>query len=237
MRITKAPWNDPRVVQAMKLLCDRQALIDGVLPGYAQVGNDLLGRYSQYFAEDLKPEYDVEKAKSLLKAAGQENLSVTLPTSTATPGFIEAATLFAQQASEAGVTINVEQTSPATYYTLSGGYLSRPFGQTNISTLASLSSVCSAMFLPGAAYEETGWSEQPGGGNQALISRAIGELDTKKAGELWREAQTEWFEKSGYLWWSYPDYIDAANKNVEGLSAGVFLPLNKFRFLDAYLTS
>jgi peptide/nickel transport system substrate-binding protein len=237
MRLTKPPWNDQRVVEAMKLLCDRQSLIDGVLPGYADVGNDLIGRYSQYFAEDLKPELDVERAKALLKAAGQENLTVTLPTSNATPGFVEAATLYAQQAAQAGVTINVEPVSAATYYTTSGGYLSRPFGQTNFSTLGSLTAVCAAAFLPGCAYEETGWSAQPGGGNQKLIGEAMGELDPRKAAELWRELQLEWVKKDGHVWWSYPNYIDAANKNVSGLSSNAFLPLNNFRFLDAFLNT
>jgi peptide/nickel transport system substrate-binding protein len=237
MKITKPPFNDQRVVEAMKLLCDRQALIDGSLPGYAQVANDVAGRYTQYFAEDLKAEYDVEKAKSLLKAAGQENLTVTLPTSSATPGFIEAATLYAQQAQAAGVTVNVDQTSAATYYTEAGGYLTRPFGETNISTLASMTAVTAAFFLPGAAYEETGWSEQPGGGNQALISQAIGESDPGKAAELWHEVQSEWFKQDGRIIWSWPDYVDGANANVAGLSAGAFLPLNDFRFLDAWITS
>jgi peptide/nickel transport system substrate-binding protein len=237
MRLNKPPFNDPRVVEAMKLLCDRQALIDGVLPGYADVGNDLMGRYTNYFAEDLKSEYDVEKAKSLLKAAGQENFTVTLPTSAATPGFVEAATLYAQQAAKAGVTINVEQTSAATYYTPAGGYLSRPFGQTNYSTMGSLTALCAQTYLPGAAFEETGWSELPGGGNLKLIEAAMAELDSNKAGELWHQVQTEWFKKGGQIWWSYPNYVDAANKNVAGLSAGVFLPLNNFRLQDAWLTS
>jgi peptide/nickel transport system substrate-binding protein len=237
MRITKPPFDDQRVVEAMKLLCDRQALIDGVFPGYADVGNDILGRYSDYFDESLKAEYDVEKAKSLLKAAGQENLSLTLMTSAAAPGFNEAATLYAQQAAKAGVNINVEVTSASTYYTPAGGYLTRPFSETNYSTLSSMTALCAQSFVTGAAVDETGWAEQPGGGNQKLIGEAMAALDPTKARELWREVQTEWFNKDGHLWWSYPAYIDAANKNVAGLSSGVFLPLNNFRFRDAWLAS
>jgi peptide/nickel transport system substrate-binding protein len=237
MRLTKPPFTDPRVVEAMKLLTDRQALIDGVLPGYAQVGNDLQGRFAPYYASDLKAEYDVEKAKSLLKAAGQENMAVTLQTSTASPGFVESATLYAQQAAAAGVKINVETVSPATYFTPAGGFLSRAFGQVNASSWPSMTSVAAGYFLPGAAYEETGWTEQPGGGNQKLLSAAIAETDKNKAQELWHEFQTEVFEKDGHIVWSYFDFIDAASKNVQGLSAGIANPLNNFRLLDGWVTS
>jgi peptide/nickel transport system substrate-binding protein len=237
MRVDKGPFTDVRVRQAMKLLTDRQALIDGVFPGYAQVGNDLEGRFTQYFASDLKAEYDVEKAKSLLKAAGQENLTVTLPTANAAPGFVESATLFAQQAAKAGVTVNVEQTSAETYYTTSGGFLSRPFGQSNGNSWPSMTVTAATLFVEGAAFEESGWSQQPGGGNQALIKKAMGELDPSKAQDLWHEVQTEWFEKDGHIVWCNLDFIDAAGKSVSGLSSGIANPLNNFRLLDGWKAS
>jgi peptide/nickel transport system substrate-binding protein len=237
MRIDEGPFTDIRVRQAMKLMCDRQALIDGVFPGYAQPGNDLEGRFTQYFASDLKPEYDVEKAKALLKEAGQENLTVTLSTSNAAPGFVESATLFAQQAQQAGVTINVEQTSAANYFTEAGGYLTQPFRQSYSNTWTSMSVVASTLAVKGAPYPETGWPNQKGGGNQPLIRAAMGELDPHKAQELWHEVQTEWFEKDGLLTWCFVDNIDAAGKNIAGLTSGIANPLNNFRLLDGWVTS
>jgi peptide/nickel transport system substrate-binding protein len=237
MRVDEGPFTDVRVRQAMKLLTDRQALIDGVFPGYASVGNNIQGRFGQYFASDLKAEYDVEKAKSLLKAAGQENLSVTLPASNAAPGFVESATLLAQQAEAAGVKINVEQVSAATYFTEAGGYLTQPFREAYSNTWASMSVVAALIYLKGAPYPETGWPNQPGGGNQALIKDALAELDPTKAQEKWHEAQSEWFEKDGMLTWCFLDNIDAANKNVAGLSSGIANPLNNFRLLDAWKTA
>jgi peptide/nickel transport system substrate-binding protein len=234
MRVDKGPFTDNRVRQAMKLICDRQALIDGVFPGYAQVGNDLEGRFTQYFASDLKAEYDVEKAKSLLKAAGQENLTVTLPTSNAAPGFVESATLYAQQAAAAGVTINVEQVSAETYYTTAGGFLSRPFGQSNSNTWPSMTVVAATLYVEGAAYEESGWSQQSGGGGQALIKRAMGELDPHQAQALWHEIQTQWFEEDGHIVWCNLDWIDAVATQVAGLSSGIANPLNNFRLLDGW---
>ena len=50
--------------------------------------------------------------KSLLKAAGREGLTITLWSSAAAPGMLNSATVFAQQAKAAGVTVNVNNGDP-----------------------------------------------------------------------------------------------------------------------------
>ncbi len=99
MRVDRPPFNDVNVRQAMRLIVDRQALINVALGGFGTVGNDLFGYNLPYYAKSLKPrEQDIDQAKSLLKKAGKSNLAVTLQTSDIVPGFTQAATLFAQQA-------------------------------------------------------------------------------------------------------------------------------------------
>ena len=130
MRVDEGPFADNRVRQAMKLIADRPALIDGALAGYGTVANDLLGVDTQFYASDLPQRtQDIEQAKSLLKQAGQENFTFNLPTSDALPGFNPSATLFAQQAAQAGVKVNVQIVSASTYYTPSTGFLKRPIGR------------------------------------------------------------------------------------------------------------
>ena len=73
-------------------------------------------------------EQDLEQAKSLLAQAGQENLEVTLQTSDIVPGFVEAATLFAQQAKGAGVTVNVKKEAANAYFDTSLLYTKLDFG-------------------------------------------------------------------------------------------------------------
>jgi peptide/nickel transport system substrate-binding protein len=239
MRLDKPPFNDQRVVEAMKVLCNRQELIDGVFPGFAQVGNDLLGKYAPYFGEDIKPpEYDPEKARSLLKAAGQENLSLTLATSPVAPGFVESATLYAQQAEAAGVKVNVEQTSASTYFTETGGFLSRSFGESNGFSAQSLMVIAASYFLAGAPYEETGWSRIPvGRKQQSLIHQAIGELEEGKANDLWRQIQNEWYEQDGHIVWSYLNFVDGSSNKIQGLSAGIADPLNTWQLPSAWIGS
>jgi peptide/nickel transport system substrate-binding protein len=235
MRVDQGPFADVRIRQAMKLLIDRQALIDGTWFGYAQVGNDNLGIYTEYFADDLKATYDPDKAKALLKAAGQENLQLTLPTADAAPGFVQSATLFSQQAKKAGVQIDVQQTSPATYFTDSGGYLTRPFAQDISSTYESLTVAAATYWLKGAAYDETGWATQSDGGNQALLSQAIAELDPAKAAQLWHDIQLDQFNNGGELLWCYTSWLDGVSPKVHGLTAGKAGPMNNWRLLDGWI--
>src|SRR5207244_11536309 len=102
------PFNDVRVRQAFRLMADRPALIEGAQFGYGQNVNDLAGKGLKWYASDLPQRHqDIDKAKFLLKQAGAETVNVTLYSSTAIAGMLESATIFAQQAKKAGVTVNV----------------------------------------------------------------------------------------------------------------------------------
>ncbi len=105
MAVDRPPFDDPLVRQAFRLIADRQALVDTALQGYGSLGNDLVGLDLPFFADLPVREQDLEQAKSLLAQAGKENLEVTLQTSDIVPGFVEAATLFAEMAKGAGVTV------------------------------------------------------------------------------------------------------------------------------------
>ncbi|MEN8195690.1 MAG: ABC transporter substrate-binding protein [Pseudomonadota bacterium] len=72
LRADRAPGDDPRLMQALRLATDRQAIFDLVLQGYGALGKDTpIGpMYSQYYAKDLQiPERDVQAAKQLLAEA------------------------------------------------------------------------------------------------------------------------------------------------------------------------
>ena len=97
MAIDMPPFNDVRVRQAMRLIVDRQAMIEQMLSGYGTVANDL---YSPFDAGYDKPlpqrEQDIEQAKSLLKAAGQDGPDASTCTPpTAPPAWSSSATVFA----------------------------------------------------------------------------------------------------------------------------------------------
>src|SRR6202008_1787442 len=81
MRVDKAPFNDPRVRQAFRLLVDRRQMIEQVLLGEGRIANDMYSPYDPAYYSSLPQRHqDLEQAKSLLKAAGREGLSVELVT-------------------------------------------------------------------------------------------------------------------------------------------------------------
>lgn len=128
MQENLAPFQDNRVRMAMKLIVDRHQMVSVALDGYGQIGNDFFGLYDPSYDYGIpQREQDIGQAKALLKAAGQSDLSVTLDTSPVANGLVEAATVFAQQAKSAGVTVNLNNLSTSSYF--GPTYLHRPFSQ------------------------------------------------------------------------------------------------------------
>src|SRR5207248_9353424 len=129
MSVDCKPVNGVLGRQAFRCMAARPGLIKGAQFGYGEIVNDLAGKGLKWYAHDLPQRHqDIDKAKSLLKQAGAQNLTVTLYSSPAIAGMLESATIFAQQAKKAGVTVNVNNGPPDTYFTST--YLKWAFGQT-----------------------------------------------------------------------------------------------------------
>jgi peptide/nickel transport system substrate-binding protein len=113
-----APFNDPRVRKALKLLINREQIVKNVYLGHAQAGLDVVIPPSDplYPHGMQPPPYDPDQAKFLLKQAGQENLSFDLWTSQVFPGFTEVPVFYKETAAAGGVTVNIQTASPQTYY-------------------------------------------------------------------------------------------------------------------------
>jgi peptide/nickel transport system substrate-binding protein len=239
MRVDSGPFADVRVRQAMKLIADRPALINGALAGFGGVANDLVGVKTQHYASDLpQRKQDIEQAKSLLKAAGQSDFRFVLPTANALPGFNPSATLFAQQAAKAGVKVQVKIVSPSIYYTPAGGFLKRPFSLDLGAPFQSLTEVYRTFYATGAPFNETFWGKQQGGEAKLKVIRdAMAAVDPAKAKDLWHEAQRQQYEEGGTIAWTNSDDIIALTPNVRGVKVTPAGYVNLFNFNDAFLAS
>lgn len=80
MNTKKAPFNDVRVRQAFALALNRPQIAQGLWGRFAEVGNDspLWPGYTYTDKSVPQRKQDLAKARSLLQAAGAENLSVEL---------------------------------------------------------------------------------------------------------------------------------------------------------------
>ncbi len=238
MRVDRGPLADKRVRQAMKLIADRQGLIDGAWAGFGTVGNDLLGYGEQYFASDLRRTQDIEQARSLLKAAGAAGSTFTLQTSAIASGVTEAATLFAQQASAAGIKVKVQQISPASYYTPAGGFMSGSFRSSYYSPNGSLTTYYVVAMSQQSAVNETYWGHQPGGkAAWKLIDEAVAATDAGRARDLWHQVQQQQFDEGGFLVWGNNYSLNLVSKKVKGLRESPIGYLNDSRLLNGWIAA
>jgi peptide/nickel transport system substrate-binding protein len=232
MAVDKAPFTDNRVRQAFRYIPDRQALINGAISGFGTVANDLFGKGYPYFASDLpvRP-HDPERAKSMLKAAGAEGLKITLHTSDAVPGFVEAATLFAQQAKAAGVTVNVKKESASAYFDTSLLYTKLVFGQ-DFWVAGSVGAWYELAVQSDAVWNETHWRDKA---YDALIHKAQGAPNAATAKRLWHQVQKVQYDQGGYIIWTNVNIVDAAAKYVMGVKPSSFTALGGWNYRSFWL--
>jgi peptide/nickel transport system substrate-binding protein len=211
MRVDQAPFDDVRVRQAFRLMVDREQMVQQVLSGQGSVANDLYARYDPMYASDLPQRaQDLEQAKSLLKQAGREGLSVELVTAPVFQGIVEAAQVFAQQAKGAGVDVKIRKVDSGTFY--GDNYLKWTFAQDFWASRVYLSQVAQGD-LPDSPFNETHWKDPK---FLDLIQQARAEVDEGKRKDILHEAQTIQYEQGGYIIQYFSNIIDAYSSKLGG---------------------
>lgn len=227
MRVDTAPFSDVRVRQAMRLIVDRQQMIDQALSGYGRKGNDLYSPFDPHYLGDQLPQrdQDIDQARALLSAAGYPDLQVELTASTAVgTGGVESANLFVQHAAQAGVQVRVNKADPNTFY--GAQYLSWVFAQDFWSTRRYLPQAM-ACALPSSPYNETRFDDPA---FTDLIHAARRTTDEARRRTLLQDAQRIEWERGGLLIWGFTDQVDGYRPEVHGLEPSREQPLSSFRF-------
>jgi len=225
MRVDQAPFNDVNVRQAMRLIVNRQQLINSALDGDATVGADVASPYDPNYDTSLRREQDIPQAKSLLKKAGQENLTVQLITSAVATGTVAMATVLAQQAQAAGVTINLKTVDPTTFF--GPNYLRWTFSQDFYNYSPYLAQVAQSL-LPTSPFNETHWSLPH---YVSLYQQANATADPALRREIEHEMQMIDFNEGGYIIPAFIDALDAYSTKITGYAAArVGQPLSDFNF-------
>jgi peptide/nickel transport system substrate-binding protein len=137
MRIDMPPFDDVRVRQAIRLVADRQAMVDLILNGAGRVSCDTPVDPADPYR--WEPEggcpQNIEGAKALLAEAGYaDGLELTLYTSDVLPNLVPMGEVFQQQAAAAGINITLEVAPADTFFSetavkeafITTGWLGRP---------------------------------------------------------------------------------------------------------------
>lgn len=217
MRTDTPPFDDVRVRQAMRLVADRQAMIDLVLDGQGTVACDNpVNTVDIYF---LKTEcaQDIEQAKALLAEAGYaEGLEVTLYTSDAEAAFIPLAEVYQQQAAAAGINVNLDIVPSDSYWTdiwLTEAFYPSAWRERPADLILNL------LWRSTADWNES-YYQNPA--YDQLLDEARQELDFEKRRVLYQQAQQMVIDEGGHFIPYFVNLTHIYSTDVTGVEAASF---------------
>jgi peptide/nickel transport system substrate-binding protein len=210
---SQKPFNDQRVLQAIKLATDRNKMVQTALQGHGQAVADIpISPASSWYPAGLTPEYNVAQAKALLSDAGFPNgIDITLSTSAAVPGMLDAAQAWQQIVKDAGIRVTLNQLPLTTYWTK--GWMATPafmdywtdfFPPTGFD----------AFYTANASWPETRYSDPKVG---AIVDELHTTTDPDKQITLTQQAYVASRDSYGYLIPVFADAAYARSTKVNGI--------------------
>ncbi|MGI8968794.1 MAG: ABC transporter substrate-binding protein [Chloroflexota bacterium] len=223
MRVDQKPFNDKRVRQAVAYSLDRPALVQGLLKGLGQLGNDHafapVFPLSAVTKKIPQRKQNYAKAKALLAAAGHPHgLDVTLTTE----NYLEIpqyAVFIKQQLQPAGINVTLNIEDQNTYYGTGANqpWLSVPMGIVDWAPRGVPSQVIDPAYLTGGIWNSAHFSDHTYdnlvNGSDKELNHATREAMILKAAKIQND------EVPAVIAYWLQD-LSAARKNVHGLPKG-----------------
>ena len=213
------PFSDPNVRLALKYAIDREQLVQTLLSGYGQVGNDSpITPANRFFNTEMEQRvYDPERARFHLKEAGLDTLSVQLHAADAAfGGAVDAAVLFSETARRAGIEIEVVREPDDGYW--SNVWLKKPFCTAYWSGRPTEDLMFTTAYAADAPWNDAFWRNDRF--NDLLVA-ARTELDTDIRRGMYWEMQEIVKDDGGTIIPVYAQYVFAHNSTIahDGLGA------------------
>jgi peptide/nickel transport system substrate-binding protein len=226
LNLSFAPFADARVRQAFKYAINRQAVIDTVLFTRGFLGNDLPGLgFADYAKEIEQRPHDPDRARTLLREAGAQGLTVALTTAPELSGMVETATLFVENLTAVGVKATLDARPPGQLFSDFAAYARLPFAASYSPAVPPLSQYTSTR--AGGTPSAFGFNRPD---IDALVVKARGarSADERRAAAV--AAQRRQWEDGNQI---IPVYVPSINGLVAGLRGVVDDPFTDFS--QAYL--
>ena len=212
MWVDTPPFDKLEVRQAMKLVVDRQQMVDTALLGNGAPGNDnpVPPSSPDAYRSDVLPR-DVEKAKQLLAEAGHpDGLSVDLYTSDSIATMVPIAQLYQQMAAEAGINVNIIMSPADSYW--NEIWLKRPFITSTWGGRPTAEAL-SIAYLSEAEFPETHWYRKD---YDDLVAKANATVDPDERREIFKQAQKLLAEEGGVIVPAFASVNAAMRKGCSG---------------------
>jgi peptide/nickel transport system substrate-binding protein len=227
-RSDRPPGNDPRVIQALKLATDREALFQLVAQGYGAVGRDspIGPLYSQYYTEETPiPARDPAAARALLAEAGYPDgldLVLHVPDTGSRP---DLAAAVKDQWAEAGFNVELSIEPQSIYYG-EDGWLEVDFGITGWGSRPYPQFYLDVMLVTGAIWNEARFSNPE---FDRLAEIAGTTLDEQERIEAYREIQRILIEEGPIIIPYFGPQFAAISDRVQGFELRPFAGRSEFR--------
>ncbi len=183
MWIDTKPFDNPKVREALKLVVDRQAMVDTVLLGFGEpaADNPVPVKNPASFVKEA-PKQDIGKAKALLAEAGyKDGLKFDLFTAEGVPGMVRMAQVYAEMAKAAGIDINVVVTPAESFW--DDVWLKKPI-VTSAWSMRPPGEGLAVAYTQSAKWKETHW-ERPD--YDALLLKANTTVDAAERTKLFQQ--------------------------------------------------
>ena len=210
-----APFDDLRVRQAMKLVVDRQAVVDTALFGFGEAGNDnpIAPSMPYSYKKDLIAQ-DCDKAKSLIAEAGYaDGLSIDLNTGEAFPGMVNVAEAYAEMAKCGNINVNIIKNPAEGYW--DNIWMKQPLITSSWGGRPPFAAF-SIAYMQDSKYPETHWANQA---FDDLVTQASSTPDPVARDNLWKEAQQILTEDGGVIVPAFLSTVSAMRSNCSGYTA------------------
>ncbi len=237
--VTKKPYDDLRVRQAVSLAIDRQAIVRNLVASFARPSTSALTPIMRGYANLGEIRYDPDKARALLKAAGYGNgFATKIATTPRYPMGVELAEAVSADLKKVGITAAIEVYDWATMVQFWAGLPPEKNPQ-EIFIMGAGASTADADWglrpiFRSAATNENNYGYYSNAEFDQVIEAAMRETDAVKRQALYRRAQEiVYLEDPGAVWLFDTLYSVAARKAVTGLRP---MPLGVVTFERAAVT-
>jgi peptide/nickel transport system substrate-binding protein len=220
MRTDKDPFKDKRVRQAIALCMDRPKIVNGLMRGKAQIGNDSPFASAYPYTDKSVPQRqkDIAKAKELMTAAGMpDGFEVTLTTEK----YLELpdyAVIIQNAVKEIGGKINLNVMDQGAYYgdAVPGKspWLDSDMGITDYGHRG-----VPNVFLTAPLKSDGSWNSAHFNNKEydQLLASYIASLDLESQTAVAGKIQTLLLDESPILFTYFYDFMSAARKGATGI--------------------
>ncbi len=214
MHTDTAPFDNKDLRLALKYAVNRAELVQKVLSGYGEVGNDtpINSAYNLYDDSLPQREFDLEKAAEHYKKSGHDGSPIVLHVSdVAFAGALDAAQLFQQSAQAAGIPLELKREPADGYW--SEVWNKKPFCASYWGGRAVQDLMWSVGYLSTADWNDTNFNNPE---FDELLLEARAELDQAKRKEIYAKMARIVNEEGGIINPMFNQFIDGLAQNVTG---------------------